>query len=193
MTRVRADRVRNIRGAMGRKCKYTAMNKALGPVFEKAVHILVSQRPVSDTDDRKPALFHDIRVGVYLYENSYSSDVILAGLLHDAVEWYGISEQTLREEFGDAVTDIVVACTKDDTIKDSQEKIEKIIKQCVAAGEDALIVKTADILDSYKWYTSTQNEKELLYCARNIETIFRLKPDAMRDKIFDELRKCGVI
>lgn len=162
---------------------------SLGTKFEKVVHMLVASRSIAKEDDRKPALFHDIRVGVYLYENGYSSDIVLAGLLHDAIEWYGISEQMLREEFGDIITDIVVACTKDDTIKDSQEKIEKIIKQCVAVGKDALIVKAADILDSYKWYTSTQNEGELLYCMRNAETIFRLKPDAMRDKIFDELRR----
>lgn len=165
------------------------MDKTLGQTFEKAVHMLVSRRPIAEEGDRKPALFHDIRVGVYLYENRYSSDIVLAGLLHDVIEWYGISEQMLREEFGDVITDIVVACTKDDTIKDSQEKIEKIIKQCVITGKDALIVKAADILDSYKWYTKTQNEKELLYCTRNAETIFRLKPDTMRDKIFDELKK----
>lgn len=165
------------------------MDKSLGQKFEKAVHILVSRRPIAEKGDRKPALFHDIRVGVYLYENGYSLDIVLAGLLHDAIEWYGISEIVLREEFGDVITDIVIVCTKDDTVKDSQEKIEKIIKQCVIAGKDALIVKAADILDSYKWYTSTQNEKELLYCTRNAETIFRLKPNAIGDKIFDELRK----
>ncbi len=63
------------------------MEKLLGPLFEKAVHLLAKHRPFSDENSRKPALFHDIRVGVYLYEEKYSQDIVLAGLLHDAIEW----------------------------------------------------------------------------------------------------------
>lgn len=165
------------------------MDTALVPQFEKAVAMLEQRRPLSDENSKKPALFHDIRVGVYLYEKNYSQDVVLAGLLHDAIEWYGISEETLRSEFGDRVTEIVAACTKDDSIKDPSEKIEKIITRCVNVGKDALIVKTADVIDSYKWYTATQNAKELKYCGINADAIFRLKPDTIQDKVFDELGK----
>ena len=164
------------------------MEKQLGPQFEKAVHLLAMHRPLSDESSRKPALFHDIRVGTYLYENGYSQTIVLAGLLHDAIEWYGISEETLRKEFGDHVADIVVACTKDDSIKDPKEKIEKIIRQCVVQGKDALIVKAADILDSYKWYTRTKNKGEITYCVRNTDAILKLKPKAFQDAIFDELK-----
>lgn len=166
-----------------------SMNRSLGPTFERAVHMLAERRPLADENTSKPALFHDIRVGMYLYDRNYSHDIVLAGLLHDAIEWYGISEQKLRKEFGGTIADIVVACTKDDTIKDPNEKIEKIIQQCVDAGKDACIVKTADIIDSYRWYTATQNERELTYCARNADAIFRLVPDTVEDPIFDDLRK----
>ena len=168
------------------------MRVLIGSQFEKAVHILVASRPSADANDRKPALFHDIRVGVYLYDRKYSQEIILAGLLHDALEWYGISEETLRKEFGNAVADMVVACTKDDAIKDPVQKIEKIIRQCVAAGHDALIVKAADIIDSYAWYATTQNENELVYCARNADAIFRLKQTTFDDMIFDELKKWNI-
>lgn len=165
------------------------MDKSFGPQFERAVQLLAERRPLADENSRKPALFHDIRVAVYLYERNYSPTVVLAGLLHDAIEWYGISEEALRKEFGDYVAAIVVACTKDDSIKDQKEKIEKIINQCVVAGKDALIVKAADIVDSYQWYTKTENESELQYCSRNAEAIFRLKPATIEDPLFDDLRK----
>ncbi len=165
------------------------MAKALGTQFDEAVHLLTENRPIADGSSRKPALFHDLRVGIYLYERNYSDDIILAGLLHDAIEWYGISEETVRKEFGDTVADMVVACTKDDTIKDPVQKIEKIIKQCIDAGKDALIVKAADIIDSYKWYTMTQNENELLYCDRNASAIFQYKPKSITDDIFYELNE----
>ncbi len=162
--------------------------KLLNLDFEKAVRLLVKHFPPSDEASRKPALFHDLRVGVYLYENGYSREVVLAGVLHDAIEWSDITELMLREEFGDDVAKLVLACTKDDSITDKQEKTDELIKRCVQAGQEALIVKAADIIDSFKWYTSQDNKEELQYCRRNAEAIFRFKPNDFGDKIFDELK-----
>lgn len=91
-------------------------------------------------------MFHDIRVGVYLYENGYSEDVVLAGVLHDAIEWSGADEQLLRDEFGDNVVCLIFSNTKDDTIVDKVEKTNELIQHCVQNGQDALIVKTNDLL-----------------------------------------------
>lgn len=165
------------------------MQKSLGYLFEKAVYLLAKNKTISDEEDKKPALFHDIRVGVYLYEHKYSQDIVLAGLLHDAIEWYGITEDVLRKEFGNNIAKTVIACTKDDSIKDPKEKIEKIILQCVQKGKEALIVKTADIIDSFQWYTSVKNETELKYCHSNADAIFRNKSQDIEDEIFEELRK----
>lgn len=166
---------------------YLTMNKQLGVDFEKAVRLLAQYMSVSGEDSRKPILFHDIRVGVYLYENGYSQDIVLAGVLHDALEWSGMSEQILRDEFGDDVARLVAANTKDDSI-DGQEKIRELISRCVQAGQEALVVKAADILDSFKWYSALDNMKELQYCTKTVEAIFEYKPAEFDDKVFDELK-----
>ncbi|MFH1564723.1 MAG: HD domain-containing protein [bacterium] len=164
------------------------MPKSLNIQFEKAVRFLVKYLLASDENSRKPILFHDIRVGVYLYENCYGEDIVLAGLLHDAVEWSSADAQKIREEFGDNVVRIVLANTKDDSITDKQEKTNELIKRCTECGQDALIVKTADIIDSFKWYSSQDNKGELEYCARNVDAILKFKPDDFDDKIFEELK-----
>ena len=164
------------------------MKKSLNVEFEKAVRILSEYMPPSDENSRKPVMFHDIRVGVYLYENGYSQDVVLAGILHDTIEWSGADEHLLRDEFGDVVVKLIFACTKDDTIADKVEKINELIQRCVQNGQDALVVKTADIIDSFKWYSSQDNKGELQYCMRNADAIFKYKPDNFEDKIFDELK-----
>jgi (p)ppGpp synthase/HD superfamily hydrolase len=92
------------------------MSKSLNIKFEKAVRILSEYMPPSDENSRKPIMFHDIRVGVYLYENGYSEDIVLAGVLHDAIEWSDADEQLLRNEFGDTVVRLIFSSTKDDTI-----------------------------------------------------------------------------
>lgn len=165
------------------------MLKSLNIKFEKAVRILSEYMPLSDERSRKPVMFHDIRVGVYLYEHGYSEDVVLAGVLHDAIEWSGADEQLLRDEFGDNVVRLIFANTKDDTILDKEEKTNELIQRCVKHGQDALIIKTADIIDSFKWYASQHNKDELEnHCVKTANAIFKFKPENFDDKIFDELR-----
>lgn len=157
--------------------------------FEKAVRLLSQHFPLSDESSRKPVLFHDIRVGVYLYERGYVQDIVLAGVLHDAIERSDITENMLREQFGDEVTKLVLASTKDDSIQDKEQKITELITRCISNGQDALIVKAADILDSFKFYSAVDNKDELQHhCMRNANIIFKHKPFDFTDPIFDELK-----
>jgi (p)ppGpp synthase/HD superfamily hydrolase len=165
------------------------MTKSLNLKFERGVRFLVQHFPPSDESSRKPVLFHDIRVGTSLYNHGYSENIVLAGLLHDVIEWSDATEQMVRDEFGDDVTKLVLANTKDDSITDKNEKTTELIKRCVAAGQDALIIKTTDILDSFAWYTSQNNTEQLEYCVRNATAILTYKPADFGDKIFDELRE----
>ncbi|MBO05593.1 MAG: hypothetical protein CMI58_00880 [Parcubacteria group bacterium] len=163
------------------------MTKSLNVKFEKGVRLLVEHFPVSDESSRKPVLFHDIRVGTYLYNHDYSEDIVLAGLLHDAIEFSSATEEILKAEFGDNVVKLVLANTKDDSIQDKHEKTAELIQRCADNGQDALIVKTADILDSFKWYASQDSVEQLKYCMRNANAIFKYKKDEFDDKIFHEL------
>ncbi len=156
--------------------------------FEKAVRLLVAHFPISDETSRKPVLFHDIRVGVYLYERGYAEDIVLGGLLHDALEWSSMTEDMIRDGFGERVRLLVKANTKDDSIVDKFEKTNELIQRCIESGQDALIIKTADIIDSFTWYSSQNNEDQLRYCMRNARAIDRCKPNDFTDKIFDELK-----
>ena len=163
------------------------MTKTLNVKFEIGVRFLVLHLPRSDDSSRKPILFHDIRVGVYLYEHGYSENIVLAGLLHDAIEWSNATEDMLRDEFGDEVLKLVFANTVDNTIQNKGEKTTELIQRCVKNGEDALIVKSADILDSFKWYDSQNNTEQLKYCMRNANAILSYKKSTFVDPIFDKI------
>lgn len=163
------------------------MTKSLNIKFENGVRFLVQHFPPSNESNRKPVLFHDIRVGVYLYYHGYPEDVVLAGLLHDVIEWSDATEEMVRDEFGKNVLKLILANTKDDTIEDKQEKTAELIQRCVKNGIDALIVKISDILDSFKWYASQDNKEGLGYCMRNANAIFKYKESGFVDPIFDEL------
>ena len=66
------------------------MIQTLNIEIEKAIRLIFERSPVANDNTRKPVLFHDIRVGTYLYENNYSRDIVLAGFLHDALEFMGV-------------------------------------------------------------------------------------------------------
>lgn len=163
--------------------------KKLDIEFEKAVRMMVEHMAVSSESTRKPKLAHGIRVGTYLYENGYSRDIVLAGFLHDMLEMTEVDEELIRSEFGDEVLRLVKSSTKDDTITDGEEKIIELVKRCIANGEEALIIKAADILDSFKFYTAIGNQDELGYCMRHANAIFEHKPDTFQDKIFSLLKQ----
>lgn len=163
------------------------MIKSLNIKFEDGVRFLVQHFPPSDETSRKPVLFHDIRVGMYLYDHDYSEDVVLAGLLHDTIEWSDATRDMIKDKFGENVLKLILANTKDDTIEDKHEKTAELIQRCVKNGQDALIVKTADILDSFKWYASQDSIDQLKYCMRNANAIFKYKESDFVDPIFDEL------
>ncbi len=168
------------------------MNKLSIMKLEKAVRLISEYLPVSDKDSRKSILFHDIRVGVYLHENRYSEDIVLAGLLHDAIEWSDITVEILKEEFGGDVAKLVLASTKNKSIEKSKRN-EELIKRCVKDGQDALIVKAADTIDSFKWYYAQNNKEQLTnHCLNILNLIFKYKPKDFNDKIFEELREWKV-
>lgn len=165
------------------------MRQALNIKFEEAVRLLTQYFPVSAIETRKPILPHVIRVGVYLYERDYSDDLVLAGLLHDALEFTQITEQILEQKFGQAVAQLVMACTKNDSIQQKEKQTEELIKRCIQNGQNALVVKAADIIDSFKYYNATNNKEQIQYCLRNTHAIFQFIPADYNDKIFIELKE----
>jgi len=165
------------------------MQKTLDIEIEKAIRLIIKYLPISDENTRKPVLFHGIRVGTYLYEKNYSREIILAGFLHDTIEFSNIDEQMLTKEFGEDVTKIVLASTKNKALEKDQIN-EELIKRCAENGKNALIVKTADTIDSFKYYSKINNTDQLQnHCLVTANLIFKYLPNNIEDPIFDELKK----
>ncbi len=88
---------------------HLALRDSSSYVFFFISNIIVVSEPSpilrnSSVQQRKPALMHALRVGMYLYGREYSREIILAGFLHDAFEWAGIDRDILQSEFGDEIT-----------------------------------------------------------------------------------------
>ena len=154
--------------------------------YKKAIEFMY--RWISDDHTRKkPIIPHALRVGKYLYENNYSDDVINAGLLHDILEWSDCPGEDVVRKFGQHVFDIVSANTKDRSIDDPTKRRKEYIMRCVGVGEDALIVKAADVLDSYAYYIAVKDTDEVKRSVDKAKLILNYRLDTMRDPIFIKL------
>ncbi len=162
--------------------------KELGFECEKAINFLT--RYMGDDGRKKPALFHSIRVGTQLYEGGYDRDIVIGGFLHDVLEdGVDISEEILEKEFGREVLLIVKANSKDESIEDKHKKKVDVVDRCIMKGEDASVVKSADLLDNFFYYELTHNEKEITeHCTKYSKLMLEKLPEEFSDPIFLKLK-----
>lgn len=135
---------------------------------------------------KKPTLFHSLRVGTFLWNNWYSEDIQIAGLLHDVLEDTDMPEGIISNNFWLEVLDIVKANSKNKTI-DKSEVLEDIVKRCQKNWENAMIVKMADVYDNFLFYVQQKNIPEIERCKTLSTLIEKYKTEGWNDKIFKKI------
>jgi (p)ppGpp synthase/HD superfamily hydrolase len=103
-------------------------------------------RGQSRSVDDAPFILHPVEVAALLSSRGYDEEVVVAGLLHDAVEDSAAELDDVRARFGDRVAEIVAAVTDDPGIEDYAERKAALREQVAAAGRDAQTVFAADKL-----------------------------------------------
>ena len=68
-----------------------------------------------------------------------------AAVLHDIIEDTNVSEEQLREDFGQEVLDLVKAVSYDESISDPIEQYKDMYDRVLAYGKDAVVLKCIDI------------------------------------------------
>lgn len=99
-----------------------------------------------------PYLSHLLSVSALVQKFGGDEDEAIAALLHDAVEDQGGAPTLagIRQQFGDRVADIVVACSDTDVIPKPpwRERKEAYIRHIAQASASARLVSAADKLDN---------------------------------------------
>lgn len=163
------------------------MKLSLDQNIERAIRLLGQWTPEAEKL-HKPTFLHCVRVGLFLQEHNYPESIILSGILHDIIEDTKISKQLIIEAFGEKVFQMIKANTKDISIDNGDERINELIARCAMYGEEALIVKTADVLDNYAYYSHMNDAEGVAYCLRNKLAIIKYLPKEFKDPIFEKLK-----
>jgi (p)ppGpp synthase/HD superfamily hydrolase len=95
-----------------------------------------------------PYVAHLLSVSALVLEDGGTEDEAIAALLHDAIEDQGVSADDIRQRFGQAVADIVLACSDTDVMPKPpwRERKERYIEHLKSANAASIRVSLADKL-----------------------------------------------
>ncbi|MCI6156985.1 MAG: bifunctional (p)ppGpp synthetase/guanosine-3',5'-bis(diphosphate) 3'-pyrophosphohydrolase [Peptoniphilaceae bacterium] len=119
-------------------------------------------------------IIHPLHVAYILAQLNMDDATICAGLLHDVLEDTGVSEDQMREDFGDEITTLVDGVTKLKQLQ-SKSKVENQVdnyrKMVMAMANDirVIIVKLADRLHNLRTLDYKDRAKQIEKAKETIE------------------------
>lgn len=119
----------------------------------------------------EPYFSHPLNVARILRRAGFPEEVVIAGLLHDAVEDTEVTDQDIREMFGDIIADLVASHTENKSLSWEERKAHTI--EQVRTGtleEKALIVADKlDNLSSVRYALSSEGKAVWSYFNRGYD------------------------
>jgi len=98
-----------------------------------------------------PFINHLLAVASLVAEATHGDDpdLVIAALLHDAIEHQGIPRETIAEAFGEDVAQLVEQCTDDKSLEEHERK-RKQIEDAPEKSNGAKLIKLADKTDNIR-------------------------------------------
>ena len=174
--------------------KVKSYNKFLNPeALTKAYNFALKAHEKQKRDEGSPYIIHPVAVANILTELKLDSATIATGLLHDTIEDTHATYQTIKEEFGLEVADLVDGVTKISEFENQampNSKAENFRKLILATSKDirVLLVKLADRLHNMRTIKFLINNDKQIRKAKETMEIYAPLADRMgMNRIRDEL------
>ena len=174
--------------------KIKVYNKFLNPkTLTKAYEFAVKAHANQKRHSGDPYVIHPVAVADILTELKLDSATIATGLLHDTIEDTHATYNTIVEEFGTEVADLVDGVTKISVLENqanTSTKAENFRKLILATSKDirVLLVKLADRLHNMRTIDAISNFDKKERIAKETMEIYAPLADRMgMNRIRDEL------
>ena len=180
--------------------KIKEYNKFLNPeTLTKAYNFALNAHKKQKRDEGVPYINHPIAVADILSDLKLDSATIATGLLHDTIEDTQATYQTIKQEFGQEVADLVEGVTKISVFenkaiaerkKEKFSKAENFRKLIIATSKDirVLLVKLADRLHNMRTIEYLKDKEKKIRKAQETMEIYAPLADRMgMNRIRDEL------
>ena len=161
--------------------------------IDKAYNFAIKAHKNQNRDSGAPYSAHPIEVANILAELKLDSATITTGLLHDTIEDTHATYETIKNEFGQEVADLVDGVTKISVFENqatSTSKAENFRKLIIATSKDirVLLVKIADRLHNMRTIDAIKKNEKKERIAKETMEIYAPLADRMgMHSIRDEL------
>ena len=161
--------------------------------LDKAFNFAVKAHKNQKRASGDPYSVHPIEVANILTELKLDSATITTGLLHDTIEDTFATYETIKNEFGDEVAELVDGVTKISVFENTagaNSKVENFRKLILATSKDirVLLVKIADRLHNMRTIKAIPNIEKRQRIAQETMEIYAPLADRMgMHRIRDEL------
>lgn len=116
--------------------------------IDQALELIKIAHNHQKRDEGDPYIIHLIRVtNILIFDlNIRDSNIIIAALLHDAIEDTNITFKEIKDVFGEKVANLVLTLTRDKNKDTKKDNIKKIINGPMGAP----FIKACDLLDNIR-------------------------------------------
>ena len=174
--------------------KVKTYNKFLNPeTLTKAYEFALKAHVKQKRDEGAPYIIHPVAVADILSDLKLDSATIATGLLHDTIEDTHATYNTIKEEFGQEVADLVEGVTKISEFENQageNSKAENFRNLILATSKDirVLLVKIADRLHNMRTIKFVKDKNKQIRKAKETMEIYAPLADRMgMNRIRDEL------
>ncbi len=163
-------------------------------LIEKAIIFLVTEYSRSGFN-KKPVIFHSLRVACLLAESGLPATTVAAAVLHDLLEDSKVTVKQIQKKFGSKIADLVTAVSFKPEVNDKVKQYQEMFERTRIAGFEALMIKCADILDNSTYYN--YNNKKKVECLLVDKLLYFMKiaePKLKKIRIYKELKmRCQLL
>ena len=174
--------------------KVKSYNKFLNPeTLTKAYDFALKAHKTQKREEGVPYINHPLAVANILTELKLDSATIATGLLHDTIEDTYATYNTIKNEFGQEVADLVDGVTKISEFENKaveNSKAENFRKLILATSKDirVLLVKIADRLHNMRTIQFVKSKNKQIRIAKETMEVYSPLADRMgMNRIRDEL------
>ena len=159
----------------------------------KAYHFALEAHQNQRREEGVPYIIHPVAVAKILTDLKLDSATITTGLLHDTIEDTNVTYESVKEQFGEEVANLVDGVTKISELENkasSDSKAENFRKLILATSKDirVLLVKLADRLHNMRTIQFVKDKDKIIRKAKETMEIYAPLADRMgMNRIRDEL------
>ena len=127
---------------------------------------------------------HPIAVAEIVSSSTTDPETIAAAYLHDVLEKTDVNASQLRQQFGNLVADVVIACTEDPSLPCYADRKRDLRRKAITAGRPASVIYAADRVANLRDWTTLDRKQRAEVGAKlgtNFEERLMLWREDLRD------------